>query len=381
MQANTTSPRLRASDIAFWTVAVFGVVLLVLLFLSFALEARTPASAPATGAATGGRIAYFEFGTDADTLWLAAAADPSDRKAAFTVAHAPEFGVVPSISPFGGEVAYTALSPENPAPGPDSPADLWAASLSGDTAPRLIAGGVDLLVAPAWSPDAKRVVYRRSGTEGYSLVEMPADGGAERVLASTPSGQALFPVGFTPDGATFYHVALSDEGSHLFALDIASGEQTLVAQLSDGLTRDWALSPDGSQLAFLALTYTPDAVNSRAYVVDLADGAIDPVSDLAVSAFGPVWDANGALVVGTLSREGEGSFVKLQDGVTSQVLGPDSGFDVPLTFLPGGAYLVRAFEGASAATPGRATLALIDTNGERHVITSSDATLVGWSAP
>lgn len=379
MQANTTSPRLRVSDVASWMVAIFGVVLLILLLLSFALEAPAPAPAPAA-AAPAGHIAYFEFGTNADTLWLASAANPSDREAVFSAPHAPEFGVVPGLSPYGGHVAYTALAPATPAPGPDSPAGLWVASLAGNTAPRLIAGGVDLLVAPVWSPDAKRVVYRRSGANGYSLVEMPADGGAERVLVTSPADQALFPVGFTPDGATLYHVALSDGASQLFAIDTASGVQTPLLQLSGGLTRDWALSPDGSQLAFLALTYSPEAVNSRAYVVDLATAAMRPATDASLSAFGPVWDAEGGLVVGALNRDGESSFVRIQDGDTSQVLGPGSGFDVPLAYSAGGAYLVRAFDGASATAPGRASLTLIDSNGGRRVLTSRDMTFVGWSA-
>ena len=380
MQVNTTSPRLRASDVASWLAAIFGVVLLVLLLLSFALETRAPTVAPVTGSVSTGRVAYFEFGLTADTLWLASTTDSSNREAVFTAPHAREFGVVPSIAPTGRAVVYAALPSTTAAPGPDAPAELWYAPLGADAEPRLITTGVDLLVAPVWSPDAKRVVYRRSDATSYSLVEMPFDGGAERILVMTSSDDALFPVGFSPDGATLYHVALSNTGSRLFALDTASGLVTPVAQLSDGLTRDWALSPDGSQLAYLALTYAPEAINSRAYAIDLATAEIEPLTDLGVSAFGPVWDRQGSLVIGTLTPGGEGSFVQVQDGRTSQVLGPDAGFDVPLAYLPGGAYLVRAFEGATASAPGRASLTLIGSNGERHVLSTRDVTFVGWSA-
>jgi Tol biopolymer transport system component len=379
MQANTTSPRLRVSDVASWMVAIFGVLLLVLLFLSFALESRTPKAAPAV--TSGGRVAYFEFGANADTLWLASASNTADRKAAFVARHASEFGVVPSLSPDGHQIAYTALSPQDAAPGPDSPADLWVASVTTGAQPRILASGLDLLVPPVWAPSGDNLVYRRSVADGYVLALTSTAGGDERVLISSPSGQSLFPIGFTPDGATLYDIALSDKGTQLFALDMASGEQTSIAQLSDGLTRDWALSPDGSQIAFLALTYTPNAINSRAYVVDLVTAQIEPVTDLAVSAFGPAWDTSGTLVVGTLSLDGAGSLVRLQNGETTQTAATKGGFDVPLAFLPGGAYLVRAFDGASAATPGRANLTLIDTNGERHVMSSNDVTLVGWSAP
>jgi WD40-like Beta Propeller Repeat len=362
-------------------VAIFGLILLVLLFLSFALETRAPESAPVTTRAADGRIAYFEFGINADTLWLASASNPGDRASAFVIPHAPEYGAVPSLAPLGSKVAYTALAPETPAPGPDAPADLWLASLSGNVETRLVASGVDLLVAPVWSPDADSLVFRRSDASGFSLIEMPAGGGAEDVLVASSAYDALFPVGFTPDGATLYYVALSEQGSRLRAVDVATGQETSIALLSDGLSREWTLSPDGTQLAYLALTQTQDAINSRAYVVDLATSAIEAVSDLAVSAFGPVWDAQGGLTVGTVSRDGEGSLVELRDGKTSQVLGPEGGFDVPLASMPDGGLLVRAFEGASASTPGHATLTMIDAKGKRHALTSRETTLVGWSTP
>ena len=81
MQANTTSPRLRVSDIASWMVAITGLVLLVLLFLSFVLETKAPSSSSATNSASGGSVAFFEFGQTADTLWLASTSDPGEREA------------------------------------------------------------------------------------------------------------------------------------------------------------------------------------------------------------------------------------------------------------------------------------------------------------
>ena len=380
MQANPTSPHPRFSDIASWLAAVFGLLLLVLLILSFALENRAPASTPATSLSNSGSIAYFEFGSSIDTLWLASSDNSQDRQAIFSAPHARDFGVVPSISPQGVAVAYAALPPSTAAPGPDSPADLWYATINSVAEPRIIASDIDLLVAPVWTPDAERVVFRRSDATGYSLVEIAVDGGSERVLVTSSIAKALFPVGFTPDGATLYHVGLGQDGSRLFALERATGVVTPVANLSDGLTRDWALAPDGSQLAFLALTSTADALTSRAFVFDFESNGVVPVTDENASAFGPVWDNTGALVVGSLTRGGEGSLIRIEDGKASQVLGSATGFDVPLAFSPGGGFLVRAFEGASTSAPGLASLTFIDSSGERHVLSSHDATLVGWSA-
>lgn len=379
MQAQTTSPHPRVSEVASWLLAILGVGLLILLFLSFVLENPDPPSTPALGNVSG-RIAYFEFGVNADRLWLVDPTNPSSRVAAFAAPHASEFGVIPSISPDRDRVAYTALLPDDPSPRPDSPAGLWVARLAPDAEPRLLASGVDLLVAPVWAPDGSRVVYRRSGSGGYDLVSMAVRGGEERVLASVSADKALFPAGFTPDGSTLHYVALSGQGSHLLAVDFPSGQSERVARISDTLTRDWALSPDGSRMAFLAMNFSPGTATSRAYVLDLASGEIEPVTAPGQTAFSPVWDEDGTLTVGSLNSDGEASLVRVRDGSTSQVLGPDTGFDVPLAFLDANdAYLVRSFEGPTASAPGKATLTLIDRNGDRHEIASGEVTLVGWS--
>ena len=81
MQAKTTSPQ--AGSLATWLVAILGVGLLVILLLSFVLERQTGAGSQVAGLSSSSRIAYFEFGRDADTLWLANPADLSDRTRLF----------------------------------------------------------------------------------------------------------------------------------------------------------------------------------------------------------------------------------------------------------------------------------------------------------
>ena len=51
----------------------------------------------------------------------------TSRTKLLSVPHAPEYGVIPSLSPDRRSVAYTVLPPETPAPGPDAPAELWVA--------------------------------------------------------------------------------------------------------------------------------------------------------------------------------------------------------------------------------------------------------------
>ena len=383
MQAGTTSPRPRVSEIASWLLVLAGIGLLLLLFLSFLIESK-PAS-PGGDAITSspGRIAYFEFGIAADTLWLVNPANPEQREKLLSVPHAREFGVVPSIAPDGRSLAYAALPAENPAPSPDAPAGLWLTEISRGAQPRLLLNGVDLRVRAVWSPDGSSLVYRRSNADGYTLATRPAAGGEERILAHSDAATALFPVGFAPDGSRFYHVALSESGgSQLVAVDVASGVQTAVAQLSPGITREWSLSNDGSRLAFLAMGYTANAIAAQAYVLDLSTAQLTPVTGATVNAFGPVWAFDGSLLVGSLGTHGEANLVRVDGSSATLLPTAGRGFDVPLGFArDGSVYLVRAFSGASATAPGAATLTLIDKDGERHVIASGDVTFAGWSAP
>ena len=183
MQAGTTSPRPRVSEIASWLLVLAGVGLLVLLLLSFILEARPRSSGTSVAGDGPGRIAYFEFGITADTLWLVSPSNPSQRQKALVAPHAREFGVVPSIAPDGRSLAYAALPAENPAPSPDAPAGLWLTEITQDAQPRLLVAAIDLRVPAVWSPDGSSLVYRRSNAEGFSLTINRLDA----IIAPEPS--------------------------------------------------------------------------------------------------------------------------------------------------------------------------------------------------
>ena len=379
MQAKTTSPQ--AGSLATWLVAILGVGLLVILLLSFVLERQTRPRSQVAGVSASARIAYFEFGRDADTLWLANPADLDDRRRLFSVQHASEFGVVPSVAPDGRSFAYTALAPNTPAPSPNAPAGLWHTPVSANATPRLIAPSVDLLVEPVWSADSRNLVYRRSTANGYVLAIIPVAGGEERVL-TTSETSALFPVGFAQTGAGMYYVAIDESaGSRLFEVDLTTGVSKFVAALSLGLTRDWSVSPDGTNVAYLEIGIGPEAVSSRALVFDFASDKAEAVTNRTTAAFSPVWSADGNLVVGSLDETNRTAGLLTVDTSTRKVLeGPARGFEVPLAVAPaGGSYIVRAFENASSYSPGRSSLALVGADGVRQTIATGEVTFVGWT--
>jgi hypothetical protein len=368
-------------------IAGFGVILMVLLLLSFIADSQTSPTSQVAGT-NSDRVAYLQFGLTADALWLADATLPADREELLTIPHAAEYGILPSLSPDGERFAYTALPEGMASPGPDSPAELWLASIdssAGDTAaaPLLLAEDVDLLVPPLWTPDGESVVYRRSEAGAHTLATGPITGGEERIVAYSDT-EALFPVGFLSGGATLLVIALNeDEGSHLYQVSMASGVEKDLATLSPGLTRDWALSPDGTRLAYLEIAVDNAVVASRVLVLDIGSGEIVPMTSADEVAFGPVWSDAGQLAIGTFAPStGEASLLLIDGDSRSRLAGPATGFDVPLTYSPTtDAYIVSAFENDSITAPGRSTLTLVGGDGERKTITEGEVTLVGWTHP
>lgn len=375
----------RAAFLA-WALAILGAAVLSLVPLSLLdlrlIDAPSLGGGPATN--NGPRIAYFEFASTADTLWLADPSDPSRRQKLLVAPHAVDFGVVPSLAPDGRRFVYTALPPATKAPSADTPAGIWMFA-PGEKSPRLLDDDADLLVRPVWSSDGGSIVFRRSraptqGAPGdYRLVHLDLATGEKRLLVSD-AGAALFPVAFSPDGARFYYIRLQPDGSHLFALDLADGVTADVASLAPGLTRDWALSPDGSRIAYLVMGFGGARIVSRAAVLDLASGAIASPGQPGDDAFSPVWSAAGELVFGRTADGGATAGLLHAASDDVPVLpAPRRGFDVPLSFSPAADRLVvRSFDGASAMAPGRSQLTLVGTDGARRTIVAGEVTFLGW---
>ena len=324
------------------------------------------------------RAAYIEFGGAADTLWLATPDSPSGRKKTFVARHAANFGIVAALSPDGQSLAYASLPPDTQTPSPDSPADLYLASLKKGQ-PRRLTQGIDLLVRPLWTPDSRNVVVRRTDTHEqatFRLVEVDVSSGEERPLVS--SSAALFPVGFSPREGAFYFVEIMAGASELRVLAPDGTSIKSVSHLSDDLTRDWTLSPDGARLAFLALSVAGDKVTSRAMVLDLASGRVAPAAAPQGDQFGPAWSPRGALSIGEIAADAATPAPARTNGQPT-LPGPEMGFDVPAGWSPDGRYLaVRTFQGGSATTPGSSVLAVVGPNGFRKTLASQEVTFIGW---
>ncbi len=332
-------------------------------------------------------VVYSEFGPAADTLWAANADDPADRVQLGRVDHAENFGIFPSLSPDGTRIAYTVLPP---VPGPSGAAELWVLEIAGGASRRL-ADGIDLRVTPVWSPASDAVVVRRSdGQEGSAgsseLLRIDLNGTATTIAAAEAG---LFPIDFSPDGAWLYYAILSPSGTDLARAPAqSSGKAEVLAHLSDGIARDWHLSPDGTQLAYLGQVPLEGGFTFVAQVLDLSLGTVYTPLSRGSAQFNPIWEREGGLTIGRLDGDAGGAPVRLSvDGsALARWLPPPgspsrrAGFDVPLSWSPDGAYLaVRSFERSSVANPGPSRVVVTGADGQRRELSPvSDVVVAGW---
>ena len=352
-------------------------------------SAATP-TASATPGAGGPTLVYREFGSGADTLWLAPAASPTDRKSVAQIEHAPDWGIVASLSPDGSLVAYVVLTAGSQ--DADREAQVWVLDV-GSGEKRHLADGFDLHTRPVWSPESDAIVLGRNGPQGQtggeiSLVGVDVADGSEDVLRTEPDVLGLIPIGYSSApaiGGSLVYARYGLGGTDLGWL----AAETPSVHVTNESPRDWHISPDGARVAFLARQRTDGRIAARAFVTELS-AASQAVLVLAavpegVDHFNPVWRGNDAVTVGRTPAEGEAAapavVVSLEGGTVEEVQpGPEQGFDVPVAWSADGRYLVvRAFEGTSASEPGRERLTIIEEgSGRKAVGEQGSLEFIGW---
>jgi dipeptidyl aminopeptidase/acylaminoacyl peptidase len=358
-----------------------------------ATPTRTGTGTPSTSAtptAAGPALLYREFESGADTLWLAPAASPTDRKSVGRIDHASNWGISASLSPDGSIVAYLVLTSESQ--DPNRGAEAWVLDV-GSGKRRHLADGFDLYTKPVWSPESDAFVLVRNGPQGdtgseISLVGVDIADGNEDILQTEPDVLGLFPIGYSSApavGGALVYARYSLSGTDIGWL----GVETPSVHVTNESPRDWHVSPDGARVAFLARQRTDGRIAARAFVIELsaasqAAAVLASVPDV-VDHFNPVWRDDATLTVGRTPAEGESaaaaSLVSLETETVEEVEpGPEQGFDVPMAWSPDGRYLVvRSFEGSSATEPGREQLTIIEEGAERKAVgEQGNLEFIGW---
>ena len=195
---------------------------------------------------------------------------------------------------------------------------------------RQVNGGFDYNSQVAWAPDGARLTV---------AAEALADGAARRttvleidVATLAPSPVAEFegamevvPVGYSLDSERLFIVVVDQRGSNLYVE--RAGKTERVAELSPGRTLGWALSPDGSRLAFTDVL----AGGSRTHIgrtLLIATGAITTLP-AEKDQVGPSWMPGSPIP----AFGGPGGPLQFTDPA------PDAAFLVPEAWSPDGSHV------------------------------------------
>jgi TolB protein len=208
----------------------------------------------------GRRIAYTEFGSGEDRLWLLNLGT-GERKLVPPTAKSQNW--MPAFAPDGGILAFARATDEG--------TDIYAYNLTSDCClQRLTVGRLSDNLSPTFSPDGRRIAFVSNRPGLPQIYVMAADGTGQELFAPFDygvTGSSNAPE-WSPDGLSLaFHREVASI-PQVFVMDVATRR---VRQLtSAGRNEDPTWAPDGRHLTFVS-----DRTGSRQlWVIDLDTGRV-----------------------------------------------------------------------------------------------------------
>ena len=240
---------------------------------------------------------------------------------------------------------------------------------------RRIGPGMDPLQVPVWASDGLSVVVASAIDDGQAqptvrFQRVAINGSGSVTLYEVRGALGAYAVGFAPGGGLI-GVTIDGSGSHV-TLD---GKH--LSTISTQITRDWRLSPDGMQLAFVEANLE-SGLRYLARTVSLAGtGArlVEAMSAADGQRLGVAWRPGAR--VATFGQEPAAAARSSEVGRGENLMA--AGFDVPLDYSKDGAALVVShWSGMSFTEAGEASLEIVTSGGRAEV--GDYSRFFGWAA-
>lgn len=352
--------------------AIFAAAAAILPILFAALGIFGSGSGPRTAFASAPAGQYAVVSQTHGTSDMVAIV-PADGSAAprtvATVSHLDGFGVKGAVSPNGQRVAIVAATAGTPA---NPSGSLLVVELASGKVTTLI-GNIDPQQTPVWAPESDRIVVTRDEGAGPLTVQflsVPVDGGAPSTIDAVESVLGAYSVGFDKQGR-FIDVAIDGTGSTV------RRARAVLQRISTQVTRDWQLSPDGTQLAYIESSLE-GGLHYSGHTVTL-DGAsnvsLEAQTTQDSQQLGVAWQPGAAQP--TFGEDPGSATEAVPLRGEAQTTG--SGFNVPLGYSrDGSALAVQHWSGQGFADAGTPTLELI--HGGQSAPIDGYTRFLGWTA-
>jgi dipeptidyl aminopeptidase/acylaminoacyl peptidase len=241
----------------------------------------------------------------------------------------------PHLSPDGKQAAYVLTIIDQKKNRRDS--SIWLVPVDGSTPPRRLSAEGFSSNAPRWSPDGKTLAFLSARNVDGSAEQphpqvflLSMSGGEALPLTKMKNGVSAFQ--WSPDGTRLVCVSRSgpsdavppadrksdvrhythiqykfndtgwfdDKRSHLWVVDVKSGNASQITKGDDWNDTDPQWSPDGTRIAFVSNRtsheYDGDH-NSDVWVIPAGGGELIKISDHAFEDTSPRWSPDGARIV------------------------------------------------------------------------------------
>jgi dipeptidyl aminopeptidase/acylaminoacyl peptidase len=185
---------------------------------------------------------------------------------------------------------------------------------------------------PAWSPDGRRIAFRRSGPGFNDIFVMDADGQNQVQLTNAPGSDSE--PAWSPDGQLIAFRSNRDADSEIYVMGADGQNQTRLTfdPASDG---EPTFSPDGQRIAFQSNRPEPPGTDQEIVVMDTDGQNQVPLTNNSFGDFEPTFSPDGRRIAFSSDREADFEiFVMDADGQNQAPLTTDPASDFEPNWQP-----------------------------------------------